>query len=248
MNAEPVRRKYKKSPIIEALYEIHFSESQADSTLPGLFYEQVKEKYPLKEQISQNSFEIQLEQSGVSSQKILQTPMMRFFNRDRSELIQVANNLLTINRLIPYEDYESFVESIKTAIKKYVDIACPKFVERIGLRYINHIFISETTVNSEEYFAYLPKIREHYSNIQLSLELKSFHDTHASFMTIATIPNENQAAFLLDIYDSLKKNQEINLENIERDLDESHENVERIFENAITDKTREIFEEEKKNG
>ncbi len=248
MNAESVRRKYKKSPIIEALCEIHFSESQTDSTLPGLLYEQIKDKYPLKEQISQNSFEIQFEQSGISSQKILQTPMMRFFNQDKSELIQVANNLLTVNRLIPYEDYESFVESIKTAIKKYVDVAQPKFVERIGLRYINHIFIPETLVNSDDYFAYLPRIREHYFNIQLSLELKSFHDNHASFITIATIPNKNQGVFLLDIYDNLKKNQQIDLENIEQDLNESHENVERIFENVITDKTRELFEEERTNG
>ncbi len=248
MDAESIRRKYKKSPIIEALCEIHFSESQADSTLPGLLYEQVRNKYPIKEQISQNSFEIQFAQDSVSSQKVLQVPMIRFFNQEKSELIQLASNLLTVNRLIPYEDYESFVGSIKNAIENYVDIAKPKSVERIGLRYINHIFIPKADINLDEYFTYLPKIRENYYNIQLSLELKPFYDNHLVFMTIASIPNKSQGAFLFDIYDNLKKNQEIDLENIEQNLNESHENIERIFEDVVTDKTRELFEEEDVNG
>ncbi len=39
-------RRYRKSPVIEALCEIYFSGSAWDETVPGAFYERWKNEFP----------------------------------------------------------------------------------------------------------------------------------------------------------------------------------------------------------
>ncbi|RMH08650.1 MAG: hypothetical protein D6704_02710 [Nitrospirae bacterium] len=43
-------RRYRKPPVIEALCEIYFAGSSWDETIPGAFYQQIKDDYPKKQQ------------------------------------------------------------------------------------------------------------------------------------------------------------------------------------------------------
>ncbi len=245
MHLDTIRQKYINPPIIEALCEIHFSDAQTDPTIPGLFYEKIKKEYPHTQSIPRINFEMQFSQDGINTSQNQQDPMMRFFNNEKSELLQIANNLITVNRLTPYVDYESFIESIKKAVIAYNDVAIPKDIERISLRYINHIIIPETVVDLEKYFTYIPKIEEIYYKVQLTLELKPHFDNHSVFVKIASISGTiDYTKYLLDIYDSLKILNPFDIEFIEQKIGESHENIERVFETAITEKTRNLFEGE----
>lgn len=241
MNSESIRRIYKRPPIIEALCELHFSETQADSTLLGLFYEKVKENYPVKEELLRTNVDVQVVKGAMNTQRMVQEPLMRFFNKEGTELLQVANNLVTINRLPPYIDYYSFKESIKKAIEVYADVASPKMIDRIGLRYINHIFIPKTLIDLDEYFTYLPRIEDIYYQIRLNLQLKPSFDNHTVFTNIGSL--DSHGTYLLEIYDSINLHQELNFDVVIEKIDEAHENIERIFEKVITPKTRELFEE-----
>ncbi len=245
MDAESIRRKYKNSPIIEALCEIHFSESQTDSTVKGVFFGKVQEDYPIIEDLPRVNFNIQIPKGDVSISN--QESVTRFFNNDKTELIQIASNLLTFNRLAPYEGYDNFRKSVKNVIEKYSEVAKPKAFERIGLRYINHIFIPETILDLDEYFSYMPKIEEVLYQIRLNIELKSVYENHNSYLTISSIPSaiENYGAILLDIYDVYSAKNEFELESILNKIDETHFSVEQIFEKVITEKTRLLFEEVK---
>jgi len=43
-------RKYRKPPVVEALCEIYFAGSNWDETVPGRFYDRVKDNFPVKRQ------------------------------------------------------------------------------------------------------------------------------------------------------------------------------------------------------
>ena len=44
-------RKYKKPTVVEDLCEIYFVDSKWDSTVPGMFYDRIKEEYPEKKEL-----------------------------------------------------------------------------------------------------------------------------------------------------------------------------------------------------
>jgi uncharacterized protein (TIGR04255 family) len=62
-----------------------------------------------------------------------------FFTEDRKMLVQVGPRLLTVNALKPYPHWEGFKPRIEMAWKSLQATIEVQGLERIGLRYINHI-------------------------------------------------------------------------------------------------------------
>lgn len=248
------RQIYNNSPIIEALVEVYFSQTKSDFSVWADFSSRVKNSYPDVEELLVTKAELQISPTGDGKQKIYPEKLYRFYNKDKTQLIQANKDFVTINQLEPYSGYEKFKTEIKEVLRNYIDATSPKFINRIGARYINQITIPEVNVELSSYFKFMPQIphevTESINDVLIQIQFvprNSEHQVTTSLRSgISSI--EGQVVFLLDIYDILQINNETNIELILGSIDEAHENAERVFEGFITDDARKLFGVVKNNG
>jgi len=244
-------RKYKNPPAIEVLFEIYFSEMQSNLTLFGDFYQKNKNNYPRQEQLRNVGFEMNFLPGAIQTKQINQGNMMRFSSDDNSRLVQISQDLLTVNKLKPYLGYEPFKENVQNVLHSYLELAKPKYSERIGMRYIDRIQIPEENFELNKYFNFsLNFANEEFlsiNGISFKIQLTPKHKTHQLFITLNSVisSEEGKSEFILDTYDILKLQKEVNEDYILSILDEAHENIEYVFEAVITDSARNLFEEKK---
>jgi uncharacterized protein (TIGR04255 family) len=241
-----VNKQYKKPPIIEALCEFQFGQDTPwDLTIPGLVYEKISDIFPKRSQIARVAMSPSRKETGP---QIDTTPLMRFTSEDEKTLIQVGTHLLTINYLNSYSSWEDFLSLIRKGYEAYCEVAPPKSIHRIGLRYINNFQIKGKTT-LEDFFNFYPYIGP------------DLPQTIGSFVTFVQLPFENardilnlQLASLTGITDDsnnirldldyfLAQSEKIQLSEIFSWIDTAHTQVEKTFEACITDKLRKTFEE-----
>ncbi len=241
-------RKYKKPPVVEALCEFQFMPGQPwDLTIPGLIYEKTKNDFPDKQQQVGIGFQFRPTERGVEQKAEPAPPRMQFHRKDKTALIQVAPDLLAVNQLVPYPNWEKFKPVILKNLEIYLSIAKPKGFKRIGLRYINKVKIDSESVELNEYFNFYPHV---------PVELPQFHNSFISrveipydgndrmLITIANAsPEGDNVSIVLDLDYITTDIESISLENTKKWIEEAHIFIEKAFEGCITDKSREIFEE-----
>ena len=249
MPEEPrVGKRYKNPPVVEALCEIYFDESKWDGTLPGLFFERIRESYPKKREWRQIRVSVSKETTETRVQP--GERRIQFLKEDGSRLIQIEKNLLVINQLKPYPSFEDWKPVVHKMLKHYSEIAQPKGIKRMGVRYINRIIIPAVKFKMEDYFSLYPEVPESlgamHRKFMMRLEIPAQHKAHRLMVTFGTAPPElpETSAEMLDIYDIFASPKPFPTEDIDKHVIEAHENIERAFENSITSKARELFGEE----
>jgi len=154
-----------KQPLIEALCEFQFSPiDKWDSTVSEIFYDQVKSDFPERKPINQLNFQVdQLNVQLTIGQESLQnipeslvSQRLQFKRSDNSAVVQVGSDLLAINHLQPYRSWEDFRSLILKMFSIYVEICNIKRLERINLRYINHISTPEGRFEIEQFLTVFP--------------------------------------------------------------------------------------------
>ena len=241
-------RKYNNPPLIEALCEFQFIPTEPyDSTIPGLFYTQIKGDFPEKQEQSGIGFTVQGSDTGIE-QKITRIPSrVQFLNKDKTKLVQLAPDLLVINCLKPYPSWEEFKPIIVKNMDIYREIAKPKGFRRIGLRYINVFEFDSLNIELKDYFCYYPLVPQGFPN-----QLDAFlcrtelpYQEERLILTLATImpENPNQLSITLDLDYVMNIPERIYFNDVSEWLDKAHERVENAFEACITDKLRKKFEE-----
>ncbi|MEM6433462.1 MAG: TIGR04255 family protein [Cyanobacteria bacterium P01_D01_bin.115] len=129
----------RSQPLVEALCEFRFEVTGGwDLTLPGLFYAEVKDAFPLQEPVDEVSFQVELG-PVQGRQQLVKTQRLQLWNENRSATLQIGKNLLSINQLNPYPGWEDFKALIQNAFSKYSNINSGFQFKGIALRYINHI-------------------------------------------------------------------------------------------------------------
>ena len=125
------RRNYHNPPIEEAICEFRFAPgSDWDPTIPGLFYEEVRESYTGKPY--QESFmEMEAQQERPSLTLNLGITRVVFSTEDKKRLVAIAPNILGVHILRPYSEWEDFQKRIQEAIDAYQKVTEPKGVRRI---------------------------------------------------------------------------------------------------------------------
>ncbi|MCS7266118.1 MAG: TIGR04255 family protein [Armatimonadetes bacterium] len=123
-------RLYRNPPIIEAVCEFRFEPSQTwDWTVIGLVYDRIKDEFPLKRQ--RNEIQLAIHSQGAD---IMQQMQMQFWRDDEKALVQVGVDLLTVNLLKPYPNWQTFKDLIARMLTIYRNITNPKGFQRVGLR------------------------------------------------------------------------------------------------------------------
>ncbi len=246
-----MHRIYKKPPLIEALCEVKFAETEGDFTSWGDFYQKVKESYPIKTELPRG-IEFQITQNAGS---INQTDFVkRFITNDNAQLIQSTKDSLTLNRLIPYIGYDKFRGSFVEVLRVYADTFLPKRVVQLSMRYVNQIIIPHEKFSINEYFGLVPIIPEGVTEAIIGLlvqvQIAPQIADHILQVTLRSAPStiEGNSAFFLDIFDAFSIDSEINENIILKAMDDAHDNIEHVFEKLIQEKMRELFQEVKENG
>lgn len=244
-------RKYTNPPILEALCEFQFVPSQPwDMTIPGLLYEKISHEFPLKEQKTVFGTAFTPKEGGVQ-QRVEMSTLIQFLRSDRTVIIQVGPDLLTVNQLRPYPTWEHFKPLITSNLQTYQGIAKPKGFKRIGLRYINRIDIPGGPIEVTDYFNYYAPIPASLPQTHDSFEVKvviPYNDGRDYLLLkLASVSSEKPDAvsILLDLDYILAKPEAISLEQADSWIENAHSAVESAFEACITERSRELFKEQR---
>ena len=239
--------KYKNSPITEAICEFQFvSDSKWDNTIPGIMYEKVKNKFPIKQQQHGMTVQITPKEAGFDHSIEQAPPRSQFFNKSKKALIQVGPDLLAVNRLKPYISWMHFKKFILNNLRIYKKEANPSSFRRIGLRYINRFEFQMETVEFEDYFSFYPHVPEALPNLFAFLsrvEVPYSDGRDRLLLTLApskaTTPGNLIIIFDLDYI--LVEPKFVSFTNVEEWLNNAYTTLETTFESCITDKCREML-------
>lgn len=244
-------RKYRNPPIVEALCEFQFIPNQPwDMTIPGLLYEKINGEFPLKQQQMGFGIGFQPKEGGIE-QKVEMSQRMQFYRSDKSALVQVGPDLLTINHLKSYPTWEAFKPLILKNLEIYQAIAKPKGFKRIGLRYINKISFDERPIELTDYFnyyAFIPtELPQMHEAINVRIEIPYEDGSDRLLLTLASmIPEKPDVlSLLLDLDYIMAVPERIPLDQASDWIEKAHTRVEKAFEACITDRCRILFGEEK---
>ena len=246
---------YQSPPVIEALCEIFFEDSEWDNTFWGEMYETLKKSFPIKRSQHVRKDPISLDSSGkttIPPPKVY--PRMRFLSEDQKSILQIGENFIVLNRLQPYPHFDTWIPVLYTAVNKYRELAKPKKIVRLGLRYINHVRIPlpSPKISIKDYFNIYPKFPDPFEwdndpfLLQTEIRVKgSEHTTLISFSNSS--PDPNQSTFILDLYDKITglPNDLSTEKSLKKEVDRAHSNISNAFEGSTTDKLRQVFEQVK---
>ena len=136
---KPERVRFENPPLAEAVCEFRFAGIGVQSVLvPGRYYERVKAEYADIEVSRKVGV-----QAGGQELAMATEDVTVFRNRPANRLVQIGFGMLAINQLRPYSDYPTFRREIEARLVDYREIALPKRLTRVGLRYINHLTVPE---------------------------------------------------------------------------------------------------------
>jgi uncharacterized protein (TIGR04255 family) len=243
-------KRYKNSPIIEALCEIQLVASQPwDLTLPGLVYEKVKDQFPDKKQQIGVGVQFRPTEKGLEHRVEPAPPRVQFYRKDKTALIQVGPDLFVVNHLKLYPTWAVFKPLILGNFQVYKDVANPRGFRRIGLRYINKIIFNEYSVRLEDYFNFFPAIPEDLPQLhegfisRVEIPYSDNFDRMIITISNATPEMPNTVPIILDFDYIMTVQEGIPMERFEGWLEKAHSTIEKAFESCITDKSRILFEE-----
>lgn len=244
-------RKYKNPPIVEALGEFQFVPGQPwDFTIHGLYYEKISKEFPDKQQQMGIGIRVKQEAGAIQQEFLPAAERMQFFRKDKTALVQVGPDLLTVNHLRPYPTWEKFKPLIIDNLNKYHKVAKPTGFKRLGLRYINKIDISEKLIELTDYFNFYPHIPEELPqkheafNVRVEIPYEENRDRILLTFGSAIPEKPEMLSFLLDLDYVMILPEKIAIDQAAEWLEKAHTVVEKTFEACITDKCRKLFEEE----
>lgn len=242
-------RRYRNSPIVEALCEFQFEpDSPWDLAMPGLVYGKLQDTFPKRRQARQLAVAISAGPKGVE-QQVRTTDRMQFLREDEKALVQVGPYLLAVNHLKPYPSWQEFVPLIKKGFSSYCDIVGPKSIHRVGLRYINRIEVPGQGIELEDYFEFRPFIGPSLPQefgpfvVGIQVSYEGSRDILKLQLTNASVETPDTVAMILDLDYFLVKPGEVALDSVLEWVGVAHNYVEEAFEACITDRLRRMFEE-----
>lgn len=244
-------RRYRNSPIIEALCEVQFEpNSPWDMTMPGLIFEALRDGFPVKRQTKVLGGGIGPgPEEAIVQQQVWATDRMQFVREDGTALVQVGAHFLAVNHLRPYSSWPEFLPMIQRAVEAYRAVAEPGGIHRVGLRYINRIEFPASTIDLADHLTFYPHVGPHlpqdYTTFIAGIQTPYEDGRDVLSLQAAGVGAEapGTIAMTLDIDYFLAVPGAVTLDALFGWIDAAHGRIETTFEAAITDRLREMFGE-----
>ncbi len=234
------RRKYENPPIKEVICEFRFSQTSLwDPTIPGLVFEKLRDKFPIREQGKNVKTELIMDGEQVQPQfQVTLSEHAVFKNEQQNIIIQVGSHYLAINHVVPYSSWENFMDTISQALTTYIEIAEPNSIDRIELRNINEINLGSELSNLENYFNFYPSVgNATYNSFIVGIQMEFEDDVQKIQMT------NNDSVIMIDTLYFLGKPKTVNFKQIHDWLEKAHSQNNEAFENSIKQNLRDTFKE-----
>jgi len=242
-----INKKYKSPPIKEAIFELFFESINWTPATPGIFFNLVKDKFPIIIQLP-GGFGISFMQGiqvGPGNNGIIQ-----FKSEDGKSIIQLSNNLLTVNRLPEYIGWEFYKIMILYSIECLNKSLKITKINRVGLKSINKIDIkSHSYENFKRCFNVYPTLVDS-ANTNLNsiiLNYESFLNENKDVLAvhIATLNKEigYEAPALFQLYYTRITDVKENL--IEEWLETAHKQLYESFDTILTTECKSSFDNDK---
>ncbi|NJO88879.1 MAG: TIGR04255 family protein [Chloroflexia bacterium] len=170
-----------------------------------------------------------------------------FKNDEGNKIIQLSNNMLTVNRLPSYIGWENFEQDIiesLDALKKNIEI---KLYNRVGLKFINKIDIEESTIDGlKKYFEAYPNYISKNKNIkgmQYLMEFPIEGNNEINSILIATILPEKgyKVPIIYQLYAAKISN--LRFSEFEEWISNAHIKLKKLFQDNLTDFCKRKFDE-----
>lgn len=231
------RKIYKNPPLVEAVFELFYYSSSWSSIIPGMFYNEIKDRFPIITQ-NQGGFGVAFNGKGLKIGSG-NGDLTQYRSSNNDTVIQLSNNLLTVNKLPKYNGWESYIEVINYAIEALKRVVKIVRIERIGLKSINKIDIKTHSLEQfKEYFTIYPNypanINDQLNSIQINLEYPLIQNKEILTVLLATLKQEPnyEAPVIFQIY--ITRINEIPENQIEW-LEVTHKKLSETFENSLTE-------------
>jgi uncharacterized protein (TIGR04255 family) len=133
---------YPNPTIVEVVCEIHFALPPGTSwspATPGALWREIAAEYPDLEPIVESGIELRVQPDGALSQVITEKKRWRFARSPKTRLVQLAEDIISVNYLKPYPGWPEAKEELIRVWQHFAKVANPHSLSRIGLRYINAI-------------------------------------------------------------------------------------------------------------
>ncbi len=249
MTKDTSERGYKTAPIHEALVEFRFEPGQEwDPTFAGKLHthESIRSVYtgkPRQQKIVQAQLRAGTEEP-TSFQVREGAGRTQLINSDNTKHLSLGSDVLSVHELAPYSGWSSFRPRIEKALQAYDDVATPKGVTGIGVRYLNSITIPSAELTLKEYFTCSPPDINGFPKTMTGFmnRVEYIEDEDIKFvLTFASIEAPTGSlGFLLDL-DFNWDGPTVPVASVMQLVDDLHEREGIAFEATITDKAREIF-------
>ena len=247
-------KKYENPPLVEAIFEVTLTQDTSwDLAVVGLVYERIKEKFPHRESRIVQELNITAGPEGVK-QEVRTSERSFFFRSDRRMLVQIGPRLLAVNSLKPYPGWTDFKSNIEEVFNAFCEVVEVKGLEKMALRYINLIEITEDRIEPKDFFKIYIHLGEQFPRELVNYNIECLFPFDGGknlcrlqlrfpFLQIPTpqIPTQAPRSFLLDIYYTLAQPISVETEEVLKWLEEAHNRIESIFEGSITERLREQF-------
>lgn len=245
--------RYNKNFITEAIIRIDFKTQilELKNSISDELDRNILRFFPQKE--SKNSFSEELilnPNSSVVERKKSEFKEWNYYANNNTKRLCITKDFIFISfkQYITYEDFiENFIEILKLLVQNYDSFSCRRF----GMRYINNIKTEGNPTDWNDYindsltsvFNIKPEGSE-FTRIFQIVEL-SDGDIKTKFQFGMHNPDYpaiiKQKVFVLD-FDSYKVG-EMNLDDLEAIIPETHNIIERLFENSIKQPLKDLMNE-----
>lgn len=236
----------RNAPVTEALLDIRVRFSE-DLELPRLLSlaPQVSARYPTRRDRHQITGRFEVKEGHPTSAATETIDGYMFFSADEKQVFQARKDGFTLNRLKPYENWESFRDEAKRLWDLYRRLSSPEIL-RIGLRYINKIDIPMPVHDLIDYLPAAPVIPKGLpQNVNSFLTRVVLSEPTLQASAVITqlfeqIVDPNFLPLMLDI-DVFMDRGLIEEDEAWKVFEQLRELKNAIFFSSITEKTKELF-------
>jgi len=245
---------YARPPIIEAVIELRFREALGAEELARVS-ERFGEVYPDQREETETEFTITPDPTGrpITQTRGTFQNFLRASQDQREALVLKPAAMAVVDRA-PYAGWSAFFDRFKRDWRIWTRAAGPRRIERVGMRYINRIDIpmlaDRQIVHQENYVTVHVQSPEHIYGATMGYEARAVYalaSVGGHFLLRTTVlgpppPVPGYLSVLLD-FDLVRETEPPQDENdLMTLLATMRAEKNKIFNAAITDKARELFQ------
>lgn len=241
------RRLYRNPPIEEAVCTFRFEPGAAPVTdLDDHLHQLIRTEFARREEAKQLEARLTVGRDGPTHDvRILDETV--FSNEGRTMYVHVGPNVLSIRYRKPYEGWERFWLAIWLAYQSYREVAAPKMINGISLRYVNRLEIAPAEAGLSHYFNFYPHWHETLpaapDAFMMAVQFQVPDSPDVLRIHMGSVGRRNgHLQVVLDLEVFFARSPSLALDDAEDWLQRAHSQVVAAFEGCIREPLRERFD------